>query len=139
MDNSEQNLIKKIAQELDCGNDCYYNKKNNEIITISSYFESLDEAEFKEIFQSELAKIEKQKEYLTKFQALEGFQSFKIMEEFVKQLPNKILQLELENILVNKKPFQNFKFIIDQSEFRNNWFEFKQSELEKIVEKQFNK
>jgi hypothetical protein len=38
------------------------------------------------------------------------------MEEFVKQLPDQKLQSELENIIANKKPFQNFKFIIEQSE-----------------------
>jgi|TARA_B110000116_G_C16328531_1_gene355678 hypothetical protein len=138
-DNSKQNLIKEIAQELDCGNDCFYNIKTNEIITIPSFFETLDETEFKKIFQSDLTRIEKQKDDLIKFEVLESFQSFKIMEEFVRQLSDQQLQSELENILANKKPFQNFKFIIEQTEFRNNWFEFKQSELEKIVEKQFNR
>ncbi|WP_158841996.1 hypothetical protein [Polaribacter sp. L3A8] len=38
------------------------------------------------------------------------------MKEFVKQLPNKKLQSELENILTNKKPFQNFKFVIEKAE-----------------------
>jgi hypothetical protein len=138
-DNSKQNLIKEIAQELDCGNDCFYNIKTNEIITIPSFFETLDETDFKKMFQSDLTRIEKQKDDLIKFEVLESFQSFKIMEEFVRQLPDQQLQSELESILANKKPFQNFKFIIEQSEFRNNWFEFKQSELEKIVEKQFNR
>jgi hypothetical protein len=138
-DNSKQNLIKEIAQELDCGNDCFYNIKTNEIITIPSFFETLDETEFKKIFQSDLTRIEKQKDDLIKFEVLESFQSFKIMEEFVRQLSDQQLQSELENILANKKPFQNFKFIIEQTEFRNNWFEFKQSELEKIVKKQFNR
>lgn len=138
-DNSKQNLIKEIAQELDCGNDCFYNIKTKEIITIPSFFETLDETEFKKIFQSDLTRIEKQKDDLIKFEVLESFQSFKIMEEFVRQLSDQQLQSELENILANKKPFQNFKFIIEQTEFRNNWFEFKQSELEKIVEKQFNR
>jgi hypothetical protein len=124
---------------LDCGNDCFYNIKTNEIITIPSFFETLDETEFKKIFQSDLTRIEKQKDDLIKFEVLESFQSFKIMEEFVRQLSDQQLQSELENILANKKPFQNFKFIIEQTEFRNNWFEFKQSELEKIVEKQFNR
>ena len=126
-DNSKQNLIKEIAQELDCGNDCFYNIKTKEIITIPSFFETLDETEFKKIFQSDLTRIEKQKDDLIKFEVLESFQSLKIMEEFVRQLSDQQLQSELENILANKKPFQNFKFIIEQTEFRNNWFEFKQS------------
>jgi len=42
----------------------------------------------------------------------------------------------LENILANKKPFQNFKHKVDHSDFRQSWFDFKHSELEKIVETQ---
>ncbi len=37
MDNSTQNIIKEIAQELDCGIDCYYNPKANELITIPNF------------------------------------------------------------------------------------------------------
>ena len=37
------------------------------------------------------------------------------------------------NILENKKPFQNFKNKIDQSHFRQDWFDFKQKEIEKKV------
>ena len=39
----------------------------------------------------------------------------------------------------NKKPFQNFKSVIDNSNFRKNWFEFKQNQLERIVEKRLNR
>ncbi len=72
-DNSKQNLIKEIAQELDCGNDCFYNIKTNEIITIPSFFETLDETEFKKIFQSDLTRIEKQKDDLIKFEVMENY------------------------------------------------------------------
>ena len=60
------------------------------------------------------------------------------MELFVEQLPDKKIQSELENVLANKKPFQNFKHKIDLSDFRQNWFDFKQSELEKIVKNQMD-
>ena len=33
MDNSTQNIIIEIAQELDCGDDCYNNPKTNVLIT----------------------------------------------------------------------------------------------------------
>ncbi len=45
----------------------------------------------------------------------------------------------MENILANRKPFQRFKYIIEHSDFRQNWFDFKQSELEKRVEIILNK
>ena len=61
------------------------------------------------------------------------------MERFVEQLPDQKFQSELENVLANKKPIQNFKYLIDHSDFRKYWFEFKQSELERIVENQLNR
>lgn len=38
---------------------------------------------------------------------MKSFESFKIMERFVEEFTDKNLQLELENVLSNKKPFQN--------------------------------
>lgn len=139
MDNSKQHLIREIAQELDCGNDCYYNLKNHEIIAIPNFSQISDDAEFKEAFHPDLTKVVKQKADLIKFEILESFESFKIMERFVEQLNEQKLQSELENILANKKPFQNFKYVIDNSDFRKDWFEFKQSELERIVENKLNR
>ncbi|MBE0651927.1 MAG: hypothetical protein IH595_13945 [Bacteroidales bacterium] len=135
MDNPKQNIIKNIAQELDCGFDCYYNTKTDEIIAIPGFSYLSDEEDFKEAFEKDLKKIEKQKADFIKFEALQSFESFKIMEQFVEQLSDKKLRVELENILANKKPFQNFKNKIDQSDFRQNWFDFKQNELERRVEK----
>ncbi|MCF6168363.1 UPF0158 family protein [Lutibacter sp.] len=139
MDNSKQNIIREFAQELDCGNDCYYNLKNNEIIAIPNFSQIADETEFKEVFQADLTRVEKQKADLIKFEVLESFESFKIMERFVEQLTDQKLQSELENVLASKKPFQNFKYVIDNSEFRKDWFEFKQSVLERIVGNKLNR
>ena len=138
MDNSKQNIAKNIAQELDCGFDCYYNSKTNEIIAIPSFSQFSDEENFKEAFRTNLEKIEKHQADFIKFEVLESFESFKIMERFIEQRTDEKLKTELENILTNKKPFQNFKHKIDQSDFRQSWFEFKQSELEQIVERQLD-
>ncbi len=139
MNSSQSNIIREIAQELDCGNDCYYNFKTNEILAIPNFSQVFDEEEFQESFQESLEKIEKHKSEFITIEVLESFESFKIIERFVEQIPDQKLKEQLEDILTNKKPFQNFKHKIDHSEFRKNWFEFKQSELEKIVENQLNK
>ena len=91
-----------------------------------------------ECFGRDLGKVEKNKSDLIKIEVLENFESFKIMEHFVYQISDKQFQAELENILEQKKPFQNFKNRIDNSDYRQNWFDFKQIELEKIVETQLN-
>lgn len=138
MDDPIQNIVKNIAQELDCGFDCYYNSKTNEIIAIPSFSQFLDEEHFKEAFQTDLQKIKKSPSDFIKFEALRGFESFKIMELFVGQITDKKLKTELKTILTSKKPFQNFKHKIDQSNFRQSWFEFKQNVLEQIVERQLD-
>ena len=134
METRKLNIIKEIAQELDCGFDCYYNSKTDEIISIPSLSQFSDEEDFKEAFSESLEKVEKHKTDFIKFETLESFESFKIMELFVEQLSDQHFKSELENILANKKPFQNFKHKVDHSDFRQNWFEFKQKELEKRVE-----
>jgi hypothetical protein len=134
MANSNKNIIKEIAQELDCGNDCYFNLETEEIIAIPNCSQISDEDEFRDIFRVNLEKIKKEKADFIKFEVLESFESFKIMERFVEQMTDKQFQSELENILKKKKPFQNFKHSIDHSDFRQKWFYFKQSELEKRVE-----
>ncbi|HUH51162.1 MAG TPA: UPF0158 family protein [Flavobacterium sp.] len=139
MDNSRQNIIKEIAQELDCGNDCYYNPKTNELITIPNFGEMLDEDEFRESFGAELKKVKKNKADFIKIEVLESFESFRIMERFITQIADEQFQAELEIILERKKPFQNFKNTIDNSDYRQNWLDFKQNALEKIVETQLNR
>ena len=138
MDNSRQNIIKEIAQELDCGFDCYYNSKTNEIVTIPNFSHIADEDDFKEAFRADLEKVKKHQPDFIKIEVLQSFESFKLMELFVEQLTDKKLQSELENVLANKKPFQNFKNKIDNSDFRQDWFDFKKNELEKRVETELN-
>ena len=81
-------------------------------------------------------KINNQKADFIKFEVLESFESFKIMERFSEQMTDEKFKFKLRDILEKKKPFQNFKNTIDQSGFRQEWFDFKQNELEKIVESQ---
>jgi hypothetical protein len=139
MENSKSRIISEIAQELDCGNDCYYNTKTDEIVSIPNFGQISDEDEFRTAFNAELKKVTKNKREFIKIGVLENFESFKIMERFVSQITDKQLQAELENILERKKPFQNFKNRIDNSDYRQNWFDFKKIELEKIVETQLNR
>ena len=93
----------------------------------------MEEDDFRDTFGAELEKVNQSKVDFIKFERLESFESFKIMERFVAVLTDKNLQLELESILANRKPFQNFKDIINLSNFRQSWFDFKQNELEKRV------
>jgi len=133
LDNLKQNIVTNIAQELDCGFDCFYNFQTDEIVTTPNLSHIVNEDDFREAFRTDLEKIEKHKTDFIKIEVLQSFESFKLMEQFVKQLPDKNFKSELKNVLANKKPFQNFKHLIDKSDFRQAWFDFKQKEIEKKV------
>ena len=135
----EKAIIKKIAQELDSGFNCYYNSKTDEIVAIPNFSQFSDDEDFKEAFSDSLEKVKKHETDFIKIETLESFESFKIMELFVEQMSDQNLKAELENVLANKKPFQNFKHKVDHSDFRQNWFEFKQKELEKRVENELER
>ncbi|WHF51298.1 UPF0158 family protein [Chryseobacterium gotjawalense] len=138
MENSMLKAIAEIAQELDCGNDCYYHPTSHEIISIPNFSNFFDEEGFQECFKDELQAVEKNRPDFIKIEVVESTESFKIMKLFVDQLNDTRYQAELESILENKKPFQNFKNSIDNSDFREEWFAFKKLQLEKIVAMQLN-
>lgn len=135
MDKPDQNIINEIAQQLDCGNECYFNQKTKVLICIpnADLMAMGDEEYYKEVFKDDLEKVKSQKKDLIKFEVLESFESYKIMEDFKNQINENNFKEKLNEALNRRKPFQNFKYLIDHSEYREDWFEFKQKELEKIV------
>ncbi len=140
MDKSDQNIINNIAQELDCGSDCYYNPETKELICIpSADLRMGDEDYYEEIFKDDFEKIERQKKNLIKIEVLKSFESFKIMENFKNEIKDDLFKEKLNEALTNRKPFQNFKYLIDNSEYRESWFAFKQKEIEKIVIETINR
>lgn len=139
MANYDKKIINEIAQELDCGNDCYFNPKTKEIIAIPNYSIISDEELFEEVFGPDVEKVNEQEADFIKLEVLQSFESFKIMERFVEQIDDQLFKAKLENALQRRKPFRNFKYLIDNSDFRQDWFDFKQNELEKRVENELKR
>ena len=126
--------INEIAQNLDCGMNCYLNIKTGELIDIPENYEEIDDEDAIEMFGDILEKIENPD--FKKIEVLESYDSFQIMKSFLDKVTNSALQSKLELALEGKKPFANFKNLIDNSDFRESWFAHKQVELEKYVREQ---
>lgn len=126
--------INEIAQNLDCGMNCYLNIKTGELIDIPENYEEFDDEDAVEMFGEILEKIEDPD--FKKIEVLESYDSFQIMKSFLDKFTNSALQSKLELALDGKKPFANFKNLIDNSDFRESWFAHKQEELEKYVREQ---
>lgn len=135
MENSKSKIIKEIADNLTCGENCYYNPKTNEIITIPQSLEIDEDVDFMEFFQENIDKVKNNKTDYIKIEVLESFESFNIMERFADEISDDNFKNRLEEILQNRKPFRYFKYEVENSEYREAWFAFRQKETEKIVGK----
>ncbi len=141
-----ETLLPRIAESIDAGFICYLNTDTLEIEDLpKSFFD--DPLEFEAItgVVEEDFKIQHQDwdNYIT-IEPLESHESFKIMEAFAEELQNIVasnrdvrrLQDQLFYALNHKKPFANFKWKIDNSDYRQHWFDFKQQWLENYVKKE---
>ena len=63
----------------------------------------------------------------------ESRDSFKVMERFVEEVPDAGLREKLMDALNRRRPFSNFKHLIDNSDYRQEWFDFRQKRLEQYV------
>lgn len=134
MENLTPKIISEIAGHLNCGENCYYNSKTNKIITLPQFLEIYDDEEYNELFQKDIDEVNNHKSKYIKIEVLKSFESFKIMERFTDKISEAYFKNSLEKILQKRKPFRNFKDVVENSDYREAWFEFKQKEIEEIVE-----
>lgn len=118
MEDSKLKIIKEIAQNLDIGQNSYYNPKTDDLVSIPDFTYIWDEEDYNELFKLELEKVKKHKADFIKIEVLDSSKFFKIRDRFVAQLPDSQLKIDLETVLQKKKPFQNFKYRIERSDYR---------------------
>ncbi len=128
-------IISEIAGELNCGNNCYLNPKTGELITIPDFLNSTFDTELEEVFQNDIEKVRANDDDFISFEVLKSFESYKIMRDFVEQLGDGYLKIHLTEILSKSRPFRHFKYAIDRSDFREDWFRFKDEAMKNIVRK----
>ena len=127
--------IEEIADNLDCGMRCFYNYKSGEIKTILN-FDSWIEAD-EEQWEEVSKEIDENWGDYFEFIGFESNESFQIMADFAEDIKDKGLQNKLINALNGRKPFQNFKWQIDNSgEFRQQWFDYKKMRYIQCVKEQ---
>ena len=136
-DDLPHDLIQDIAGHLDCGNDCYYNPKTNELMfvphNLHDYYSEADG-----FWEETLQKIDKESQNFLKFEKPSSFESFRIMERFLNEVDDIVFRSRLIKAISGGKPFRNFKNLIDNSKYRNKWFDFKSKEFEEMVREQFH-
>lgn len=131
--NIPEKVINEIAGLIDCGLICFLNPETLEIETImgNSYYD--DYSDMRDEIFSRIDNWPKCIEIVPP----ESWEGFKIMEKFTLSFPEtSIIRQRLLNALDRKEPFSHFKEIIETSEYKSLWFEFKHKELIELVRNQ---
>jgi hypothetical protein len=120
--------IKEIAEELDCGMRCYINKETGEIKTVLN-FESW-QTDDREPWEDVLNDLEENWDKYFEIERMESHESFEVMAGFAESVDSRELRDALIGALNKKHPFQNFKWVVDNSgPYRQKWFDFKNQRL----------
>jgi len=130
--------IKEIAEQLDCGFRSFWHRTTNELLFVPDL---LSNPEFDgEIFDQDLEKLDNNFGDYIEIEKPNSSDSFEIMANFTERLnDNEKLKNELTKALNKKKPFREFKFVIDNSGvYRQQWFDFKNAQLKQWVTDKLN-
>jgi hypothetical protein len=124
-------VVKKIAENNNCGYICFFNPDTGEMeeampewLEDPGSHEDVMDQEWEEMYTFE------KWERVSTIEPPESDESFRIMEDFAEYKVTDKLQEQLFGALNRQKPFRNFKNLIDQSEYRQEWFDYKQKRLE---------
>lgn len=126
--------IKEISEQLDCGFRAFYHKLSGDLIFVpdTDTLMGMDT----DAWQDELDKLDKKSSEYQEIGAMESRESFQMMADFAEKVSDKYLRNKLIEALHSHKPFRAFKFTIDNSPERQNWFAFKNNRYIKWTEDQ---
>ena len=127
--------IEEIADNLDSGLRCFYNIKTGEVKTLLNpeHWIGADEEPWEEIHNE----IDENWGDYFEFSGFDSRQSFQVMADFSDGVDDIVLHNKLIDALNRPKPFQNFKWQIDNSrEYRQQWFDFKKMRYIQSIKEQ---
>ncbi len=119
-------VVYEIADYLLCGLICFFNPDTLEIEHLPE--DLIDDPEEFEMMTGETWESCVKHESWPKcieIKPMDSHDSFKVMSYFVDQVKDKYLREKLVNALNRRKPFANFKNQVEDSDYRQEWFDFR--------------
>jgi uncharacterized protein len=126
--------IADISESLQMGMRAFYNTENKEILNLPKDFDYVDIDSWAET----IIEIDRIWDVLLEFEPLPTHKSFEVMEGYTEQMPDLRFKKQLINALNRNKPFRNFKNLIEDSEYRLNWYEFKNLKYKEWINEQID-
>ncbi len=117
-------VVKQIAEELDSGLRCFLHIDTHEVVALPDQDQLLEIDT--EPWEDDIERVYNDPDKFKEIDKMLPRESFQVMEDFVETIKDNGVQRALAQALNGKKPFANFKWIIDQSgRVRDQWFLFK--------------
>ena len=130
-----KSVVSETADSISAGLVCFINGDTLEIESLPK--DALEDPYEFEAMTGETLESMGLKHYEWKncieIEPVDSHESFKIMEGFADKVPDNKLKQKLFNALNRKRPFANFKYLIDNSNYHQNWFDYRQAWLEQYV------
>lgn len=125
--------ISEIAEMLECGMICFFHRPTGAI----EYHPDPDDPYFEEeMWEDVIGKIEDDLDNYDRFEKMDSNQGFRVMENFAHSLTDTKFRSRILERLSGAKPFQSFKMLIDSSDYRQDWFDFKKQAYIDFVKRQ---
>jgi uncharacterized protein YktA (UPF0223 family) len=126
MNKITEKQLKELAEHLSCRETCYLNKKTGEILSIpqdilDDLHPYLDEDS---PVMKELRLIKEQPENYLVFEPMRSNESYRVMVDFLDEIPPGELYDRIVDALEKNRPFRQFKDIVEGSAYRKRWFAF---------------
>ena len=122
--------VKELAENLQLGYTVYINLDTGEIKYL------IDEDKYpdaREIFAEELDEIEAWDNFV-ELQEMPSFEAFRVMEDFAYNVDDDFHD-DLMNVLDRRKPVANFKELVESSDYREEWFKYRDQRYLEYTEK----
>lgn len=112
--------VKELSENLQVGYTVYINLDSGEI----KYLIDGDKfPDAREMFEQELNEIDTW-DHVAELREMPSFESFRVMEDFA-YMVDADLYGDLMNALDRKKPFVNFRELVESSDYREEWFKYR--------------
>ena len=116
--------IEEIAGRLDSGMRCFFNLKTGEIKNLINLDTCYDVEE--ELWAEDYKKINENPDNYFEVEVVPSYEAFQVMADFSDRIDDLRLKEKLIHALNNRKPFQNFKWQVDNSgPYRQEWYDIK--------------
>ncbi|MFP5040277.1 UPF0158 family protein [Parasediminibacterium sp. JCM 36343] len=127
--------IKEISEQLDLGLRAFFHKQTGKLLIVPDTNKDFDIEE--EAWQEDLDELDENFLDYCEINPMESRDSFQVMADFAEEVADPKLRAKLVAALEKRKPFREFRFVIDNSgEYRQMWFHFKDKSYIEWVEKQ---